>query len=766
MSRRRKNRKKTKKQGLKQRLRRWMSYLVLAGIVFLAGLTFYLDRQIVTQFEGRRWTIPAHVYARPLELYESLTLAADGLESKLKRLGYRSVAETDRPGTYSRNGRTFAIHTRPFRFYDGPQDAMHAVVRFSDGRVSSISVSGNPTPIVRLDPLLIGSIYPGSGEDRLLVTPEQVPQELIDALLAVEDKRYYEHLGVDPTSIARAFVANLKAGEVVQGGSTLTQQLVKSYFLTPERTLWRKFREAIMAVLLEVRYEKDELLNAYINEIYLGQDGSRAVHGFGLASYFYFDKPLDELDLAEMSLLVGLVRGPSYYEPRKHTQRALDRRNLVLQRIEEAGRIDDATLLSQQAAPIGVVGRPGRSSAAYPAFLDLVHRQLKRDYDDQDLTEEGLSVFTTLDPIVQKAAEDALTGVLQTLDDELEGAVVVTTTDGGEVLALVGGRRPDFDGFNRALDARRQIGSLVKPFVYVAAFEDRTAHLASPLVDMPVQVTLDNGQIWSPENFDHQYFGEIPAVRALAESRNAATVHLGLDVGVRNVIDTLRRAGIESPLRPLPSLLLGAIELTPFEMAQAYNTLATDGFLTRLSAVREVLDADGQPLSHVPWRVDVALQPKAVFQVNEALIATVDRGTASALARLVPPQVVVAGKTGTSSGQRDSWFAGFSGNRSAIVWVGRDDNEPTGLTGASGALRVFGHLFANINAQPYAAVLPEGMMSVRIDYEHSGGPCLQMMAVAVPDGADVIACDGGTQRAKPFQRVRDWFRRLVGKNDG
>ncbi|HKR35648.1 MAG TPA: transglycosylase domain-containing protein, partial [Steroidobacteraceae bacterium] len=605
--------------------------LLVAGALVIALLVWiiYLDRIITAQFEGRRWTLPAQVYAEPLELYAGEALGADTLEQELKRLGYRRVDAAEQPGSYSRRGSRIDLVNRRFQFWDALQEPQLLTVIARGNSIESMrNGRSEDVPIFRLDPLLIGSIFPIHGEDRVVVTPDQVSPLLPAALKVVEDRKFDSHNGVDFGAIARAAWVNLRAGQIEQGGSTLTQQLVKSYFLDNRRTLGRKLEEAMMAWLLEVHFEKQDLMNAYINEIYLGQDGNRAVHGFGLASQFYFGKPLAELQLHEVALLVAIVRGPSYYDPRRHTERARARRDLVLKLMAQYKVVDERAALEAAKRPLGIVSSSTQAGGYYPAFLDLVRRTLRRDYREEDLTEAGLKIFSTLSPLTQSHAEKALSTELDRLDKtrkqktdrKLEGVVVVTAPQNGEVIAMVGGRQANFDGFNRALDAHRSIGSLVKPVIYLAAIESGRFNAASIVEDAPVEVKLPNGQVWAPQNISEQFYGPVPLVRALAQSLNLATVHLGLDVGLPKVTNEFVALGLERAPPQLPSVLLGALDVSPLEVAQLYNAFANGGFSTPLRAVRAVVDAEGKPLKSFALEVTPVADSQAVYQVNRMLV--------------------------------------------------------------------------------------------------------------------------------------------------
>jgi penicillin-binding protein 1B len=728
--------------GTRRQIRR--GFAALAALLFLVAIvvTAVLDHRVTRQFEGRRWTLPARVYAQPIELYVGQSLSAKRAAEELDRLGYLSQARLDRPGTYSRRGDRIALYLRAFRFSDGMQAARVLDIGFAGEAIVSLrDAKGVDVPVIRLDPLLIGSIFPIHGEDRIVVAPAQVPPLLPEALKAVEDRKFETHHGVNPLAIVRALFVNVRAGQVEQGGSTLTQQLVKSYFLDSRRTLGRKAEEAIMAVILESRFGKADIMNAYINEIYLGQDGQRAIHGFGLASQFYFGKPLAELDLPEIALMVAIVRGPSYYDPRRHPERALARRNLVLRVLADQGVVSEADAERAASRPLGVAKAGQKSAVFFPAFLDLVRRQLRADYAEEDLTEAGLVVFTTLDPLLQEKAEAALESELDRQDASgrkashgLEGVMVVTSPQTGEVVAIVGGRHASFDGFNRALDAKRPIGSLAKPLVYLSALETGRYTPATIVHDEPVTIKLPNGQTWKPANFDREVRGDMPAVRALTQSLNLPTVNLGLEVGLPRVAHTFVQLGLGEEPAAYPSMLLGATNLSPYQVAQMYNTLANGGFRSPLRAVRAVLSESGKQLKAPELEIAEAAPADAVYMLDRMLIEVMNRGTGRPARGKLPPGLVVAGKTGTSNDYRDSWFAGFSGSHLVVVWMGHDDNSQTGLTGTTGALAAWSKLMSTITTSSFEPLMPESLENRWIDY-YSGletSPSCDAAAVNLP----------------------------------
>ncbi len=750
------NSRKSRKRGSRASRARGARYrralLGAIGIAAAFGIVYaaYLAWSIADEFEGRRWDLPAQVYAAPLELYPGRALSAEDLVTELKRLGYREDPRLPGPGTYRVGLDRMELSTRAFAYGGETEPARLIALAFDGRRITGVRDSqGAPVPIARLNPLLIGSLFPAHGEDRIIVTPEEIPPLLPAALIAVEDRRFEHHHGVDLRAMVRAMLVNITSGEIRQGASTLTQQLVRSYFLSNERTWWRKLREVFMAVALELRYDKDDLMHAYVNEIYLGQDGARAVHGFGLASQYYFGKPLAELELNELALLVAEVRGPTYYDPYRHPDRARERRNLVLQVMADNELVDAQAAKRAAAEPLGV--QPTTRGTMQAAFLGLVRRQLRADYAADDLERKGLEVYSTFDPAMQAAAERALADGIEsfgTRAKNFEGAVIVTSPQTGEVRAIVGGRRIGFDGFNRALDARRQIGSLIKPAVYLAALESGRYTLASVVEDAPIDVTLDNGDVWSPHNFDNEAHGPVPLVRALAESLNMATVRVGLDVGLAPIGDALRRLGLDERPTLYPSMLLGALALTPLEVAQIYNTLANGGFRVPLRAVRSVADEDGDLLQRYPLKIAQAADPAAVYMLDQALVQVMERGTGKTVRRALPDEVTVAGKTGTSDDLRDSWFAGFTNDHLVVAWLGADDNQPIGLTGSAGAGRIWARVMGALETSSFSAAQPASLGSTSIDFEtgEPAGPrCANAVTLPVPADARLphgLGCHG------------------------
>jgi penicillin-binding protein 1B len=749
--------------------RRWPRALATVACLLVAALLLWLihlDGVITQTFEGRRWSVPAQVFAQPLELFAGRRLSAEQLARELERLGYVRVPRPERPGSFGRSGDSLMVVLRPFRFADGARPARPLRLRFDEDRVVALEgPDGVPVDIVRVEPPLIGSIFPGHGEDRQIVSPEEIPPLLPATLKVVEDRNFDRHHGFDPKAIARAFWVNLRAGAVEQGGSTLTQQLVKSYYLDSRQTLGRKLRELAMAVILERRFSKEELLTAYVNEIYVGQDGDRAVHGFGLASQFYFGKPLAECTPAEIALLVAVIRGPSYYNPYRQPERVRARRDLVLGLMRDFGLIDEAAHGEAVAAPLGVERQARRTGRYYPAFMELVRRQLERDYDGERLASAGFRIFTTLDPIAQDAAEQAVREVLDRLEvarglppGELEAAVVVTAPQTGEVVAVVGGRNAGFRGFNRAIRARRPIGSLVKPLVYLAALRDGTRHLGSLVDDLPIVVEDPATGDWTPNNFDEIAHGPVPLFRALADSYNLATVRLGLDVGVEAVAEALGRFLDQPPPEPFPSLLLGAVDLAPLDVARFYGVFADGGFASPLKSIVAVEDQAGARLDRYALNTRQLADPAGVAVVDHALRLVMSHGTGRS-SRFAGASV--AGKTGTSDGYRDAWFAGFDGAHLAVVWVGYDDNRPTGLTGSIGAMPIWDHLLAALGPSALSLSVPEGFRIEALDYEtglRADAQCGDPVPVPLPSGVRPARKPGCSASLKDLgDRLKQWL---------
>jgi penicillin-binding protein 1B len=746
----------------------WALKLSLVGMVIIACFAVYLDSIVQEKFSGKRWTIPAKVYARPLELFVGQKLSRDDFLLELDALGYRRESVANGPGAASVNGNNVDLNTRGFQFYEGADPAQQIHVRFSGDYVADLTAAnGSKLAVARLEPLMIGGLYPKNLEDRILIKLDQAPPYLLDTLVTVEDRDFYHHFGVSPKSIARAFWVNASAGQMRQGGSTLTQQLVKNFYLTNERSITRKLTEAMMAILLEIHYSKQEILEAYLNEVFVGQDGQRAVHGFGLASQYFFSQPLSELKLHQVALLVGLVKGPSYYNPRRNPDRALERRNLVLDLLEQQGVASPEAVAAAKKMPLGVTKTGSLADSSFPDFLDLVKRQLRQDYRDEDLTEEGLRIFTSFDPILQMKSEAAVRESFAKMagrkgSDEMETAMVVTNPETGEVQALIGSRQAGFAGFNRALDAVRPIGSLVKPAIYLTALERPQQYtLTSWVPDEPFQVKGADGQIWKPQNFDHKAHGNIFLYQGLAHSYNLSSAKLGLDLGVPNVFKTLAKLGVTRDWPAFPSMLLGAGALSPIEVATMYQTIASGGFNTPLRGIRSVLTAEGEPLKRYPFQIQQRFDPGSIYLLQNAMQRVMREGTGKSVYNVLPGTLNLAGKSGTTNDSRDSWFAGFSQDLLAVVWMGRDDNGKTPFTGATGALQVWTSFMKKADPLPLDMAMPDNVVQAWVNASTGQGTdascpgAVQMPYIRGSEPQPGPACGGPTA---PAESVMDWVK--------
>lgn len=719
---------RSRKKARSSARRRFKTALVVLISVLLAAIALYLvhlNDAVQRRFAAIQWVLPAQVYAAPMEIYPGMRLSARALRSELSRLGYRKVRHLQGSGSYVARSSATLVYTRPFSFWDGPQPARKLEVLDRNGKIRRILALNGAKPIqlFRFDPELIGSVYPGrSGQDRVLVRLDQVPPLLPKTLILVEDRTFDSNLGVSPESIVRAAWADLVAGRIVQGGSTLTQQLVRNLFLSDRQTLTRKIREALMAIFLTQHVSKNQILQAYLNEVYMGQDGSIAIRGFALASEFYFNKPLAELEPSEIAMLVGIVRGPSYYNPRRYPKRVLARRNLILHMMVRAHLISEAEGARQVQRPLGITDSGMAAPSRYPAFIDLVQRQLRKQYSQQELSLEGLRVFTTLVPRVQRTLASEIDDKLPKIErangmkpGTLQAAGVVTAVGTGQVEALVGGRGLRYDGYNRALDTKREIGSLAKPFVYLAALQDPNRfNLGTVLPDLPIAVKMSNGQIWRPHNFDPGQHAPCPMYKALADSINLCSVALGLQVGVGPVRQAFIKAGFGA-VPALPSIFLGGVNMSPVEVAQIYSTLAGGGYYTPLQAIRDVLTSNGKPLTHYPFEIRKAFAAGPVYLITWAMENVLRIGTGRWAKTVLPAGTVLAGKTGTTNQFRDSWFAGFGARQLAVVWVGRDDDGATRLQGATGALRIWAPLMRDLHARSLNPTPPPDIVTEEID---------------------------------------------------
>ena len=682
------------------------SVIIIGGFLAFSIYLIRLDNIIREKFEGKRWDIPAKVFARPLELYTNAPVTQTDFSQELGLLGYKSTQNYTKSGSYVVQGNTMYVHTRGFDFGDSTEPEQVLQVSFANDQISDIrATKPSSTGIARLEPLLIGGIYPQHNEDRVLIKLDKVPKTLIEALVATEDRNFYSHHGISIRGTARALVSNVTGGRR-QGGSTLTQQLVKNFYLSPERTLKRKANEAFMAMLLELHYSKDEILEAYLNEVNLGQNGSYSINGYGLASQFYFGLPLRELNIAQQAYLVGLVQGPALYNPWRNPEAALKRRNIVLNNMLVMGYLTQDQYDKESARPLGVVAKPSLGPAKFPDFLDIVRRQLRSEYQENDLTNQGLRIFTTLDPIAQTRIQNAFKSTVEQIANrnparlkDLQGAVLVQHPENGELIAAVGSTQ-DFTGFNRTVDAKRQVGSLLKPVIYLSAIESGRYNWASQIQDAAVNIPVGGDKSWTPKNYSGGEHGVVTLQQALAHSYNLSAVRLGQEFGLSTFSNNLKKFGVTSDIPNYPSAFLGAVNMSPMEMLSIYGNFATGGFKYPTRAIRSVVDANGHVLERFGLNVQQTIDPSAAYILNYGLQQVMRSGTGKAAYNTLSPDLNLAGKSGTTNDTRDSWFAGYSGNYLAVVWLGLDDNKITGLTGSSGALPVWTNVMKQLRQQP------------------------------------------------------------------
>lgn len=522
-----------------------------------------------------------------------------------------------------------------------------------------------------------------------------------------------------------------------------------------------------MSLLLEAHYDKQSILETYMNDVFLGQSGELAIHGFAAASLFYFGKDLTNCTVAEHALLVAMIKGPSYYNPRRFPERALQRRNIILALLKANGLLDGHAYQQAKSSKLRLVERPTLQTNPYPAFMDLLRRQLGKDYHEEDLRTEGLKIYTTLDPQIQFQLEQASAATMAKLDGDstdqaLQIGAVVSASGTGEVLAILGDRQARYRGFNRALDAIRPIGSLIKPATYLSALEQpERYHLASQLLDEAFKIEFEDGQTWAPENFDEKSHGKVPLYLALAKSYNLSSARLGLDLGIKSVHSTLEKLGVVRDLNPYPSLFLGSQALSPFEVTQAYQTIASNGFNIPLRAIREVTDSQQKTLSRYPVEIKQVVSPQASYLLQHALVQTMQTGTGRSVYQQLPKALIVAGKTGTTNNNRDSWFTGFSGDYLATVWLGRDDNQPTQLTGSSGALKVWSEFIKRIPQYPLSMDPPAGIEYYWFNTDkgtltdENCQSATRLPAWGRPESADYEACSTGYSSVKGW--IKSWF---------
>lgn len=728
--------------------------VAFSGAVLTVFYGGYLDWQIRSKMDGQIWRLPAEVYSRIESVKISDNLAFDEVIQILLDNEYRQTTMVAAPGDFKLEDDTIVVLRRAFPFPDKPEPQRVLRLRFADNKLNRIEdlVALKAIDEFRLAPKLIAMLE-SDNEDRLAIPLQNYPRLLIDALILTEDRRFYDHHGINPVGIIRALITNIRAGQTVQGGSTLTQQLVKNLFLSSERTITRKANEALMSLLLDWRYDKNRILETYLNEIYLGQNGDTQIHGFELASQFYFGRSIREISLDQIALLVGMVKGPSLYNPWRNPQNALERRNVVLKLMLEHKMIGDELyqLLSQR--PLGVQQK-GQISRKYPSFIQTLQADLRRELGEHKISSLlGARIFTTMDLKQQAQAENAVVNTvsqlqLKTKNPYLEGAMIVADYRVGEIRAVVGGLQTQYAGFNRALMAKRQIGSLVKPSIYLTALSNpEQFRLNTPINNQPITINVKGSPPWQPRNYDKKYSGSVMLMDALARSLNIPTVNIGMKVGLSKVIDTQKAMGWDNVEIPkVPAMLLGAYTISPYDVTKLYQTIANQGGRIELTTVDTIADRQGNIIYQHDKTAKQVVPQEAAFQTLFAMQQTVERGTARSLQNDYA-DLRLAGKTGTTNDARDTWFVGIDGKNISTVWLGRDDNGETKLTGASGALQIYKDYLSHTYIEKLKLNKPANMKWVGIT-QHGSWDCdsNRVIPVWVNNGQNFC---GGTSTTSP-----------------
>jgi penicillin-binding protein 1B len=709
---------------------------IVAVTVFAGWYVRQLEAVVTEKLQGPKWKFASKIYSDTYLLYPGITAGANEVAGKLRRLGYRPVQGLKSKGEYriAKSEGALDIYLHDFEYPAGLFKGFPVRLVFQGTTLVRMENKDTGEEIfsLELEPELITGLYDRVWEERRVIRLKEAPPLLVKAILAVEDERFFRHRGVDPVAILRASWVNLTSGGIVQGGSTLTQQLMKNFFLGDERTMARKLKEALMALVAERKYSKEEILENYLNEIYLGQKGAQGIFGVSEASQFYFGKDMGDLSVGEMALMAGLIRAPNRYSPYRSVDVATKRRNVVLTKMFELGLINRSQYekgLQERIAPRDLIKVVNDA----PSFVDYLRKELAENYSHEVLTAEGLRIFTSLDLQLQKIAESTLSEGVKRLeeaypylrkrteDDRLDGAIIVIKPQTGEIKAMVGGRNYQGSQFNRVVQAKRQPGSVFKPFVYLAALmfgsEDGTKKFTPvSLVEDAPFVWNYEGQEWKPDNYKGEYFGTVTFRTALEKSLNAATARIARETGIRNVREVAYRLGIQSPLPLFPSVALGGVEVTPLEVAAAFSTLANNGVRTKLLSIKQVTDQQVHVLERRDIRVRKVLSPQVAFIMNHLLKGVLDRGTASS-ARAQGFNRPAAGKTGTTNDTKDAWFVGYTPDLLAVVWVGFDNQSKLGLSGAQAALPIWTEFMkrATTGMPVSDFVPPPGITMVDID---------------------------------------------------
>jgi len=747
---------------LNRNLRRKIRLLFIVTGVLVALtvllLIFFAERKLATLVGGGLGeSFSTQIFAAPHDISAGNPESAEILVQRLNRLGYKAEAVfSGELGRYCWNAPLLKIHLRGFKTPFERQDETTIAVKIGPDGIEDVRDQNRERLAdAYLEPELVSELSGPKKVRREAATFEEIPPALIEGVIALEDIRFYSHWGIDPRGVARAIYNNFFTRGALQGGSTITQQLAKNLFLTPERSVKRKILEAILAVYLDLRKSKREILTLYLNQVYFGQDGPVSVAGVKAAAKYYFGKELAQLDFAECATLAGMIRSPYRYNPVSHRENCRLRRDYVLRRLKDNGTLTFVEFLDAVSEPLDVRPAPAQNHGQSDYFIAEVIRRLVPAYGEDALFRYGLKIYTTMDPLFQQIGVEALK------NGSHQAAFVCLDPRSGEVLALVGGRDFKASQFNRATQGRRQPGSAFKPFVYGAALEFGFTP-ASFLSDEKRTFGTDESQLWAPQNYNRVYLGTVTVREAMAFSINAATVDLAKKIGPEKIILFARRMGIASPLKPDLALALGAYEVTPLELTGAYEPFANGGFRIEPRFVEGVLDSRGEALEIEGPEKKSVLDPALSYLLTSLLRSVVEEGTASNLKSLgwTGP---AAGKTGTTNEGRDAWFIGFTPQYLAGVWVGDDEGQPAAVFGAKNAVPIWAHFMKGI----YSGV------SKLPDFERSK----EILAVEIDPVSGKLARFGCPQRKKEMfiagtepkefcplhpGGLKGWFKRLFG----
>lgn len=704
---------------------------MIAAAAFLIRYYYIFDGIIETKLGQRHQIAETKIFAAPTVLYPGKPIGFASLVARVRRLGYAEDSG-DAHASYYRIGA--ANQLRIHNNNTVPDDPGRTVeIQCAADRIVSIKDAANQTPMERfaLKPMMLSNAIDENREKRRFVAYRDLPPVLVNAVLAAEDRRFFSHGGIDPIRIIKALIVNAREGETTQGASTLTQQFVKNYFLTPERTWRRKLSDAYMSILLERRLSKEKIFELYSNEVYLGQGGSFSIVGFGEAANAFFDKSVRDLTLEESAMIAGIITAPNRYTPLRYRDRALARRNLVLDRMAEYGMISARECAAAKSKPLSVKTFSVLNYSDAPYFVDYVQNMLTEKYGDSELALSKYKIYTTLDPDLQQAAFESIQHGIKELDDyfskrkqpvppgTVQASLIAVDPKNGHILAMVGGRDYGSSQFNRITQSKRQPGSIFKPFVYAAALETAYGNTppltaVSSILDQPTQFTFDDLE-YEPKNFQEEYLGQVTMRQAITKSLNIATIKLAEKVGYGKITELARRLGLNEKIKPYPAMAIGSFEITPLEMVRAYTAFANGGLLSDLTPVLRIHDDNANPVFVAESKPKQVLTPELAFLVTSLLQSVIDHGTGYG-ARERGFTLPAAGKTGTS---HDGWFAGYTPDLLCIVWVGFDDNRELVLSGSQSALPIWtefmkkAHHLRPLKGENFA--IPEGIVQAEVD---------------------------------------------------